>query len=66
MKDNLEAKFYDKILKAAKTELPTLERLEFVLDKEIENPSSTNSIDCALLFKNSSKKVTKIRDKNSI
>jgi hypothetical protein len=51
MKDNLEAKFYDDILKAAKTEIPTLERLEFNLDKNIENPSNTNSIDCGILFK---------------
>ena len=56
MKDNLEAKFYDIILKASKTEIPTLERVEFVIDKNIENPSNTNSIDCAKFFKESSKK----------
>jgi len=56
MKDNLEAKFYDTILKAAKTELPTLERIEFIIDKNIENPSNTNSIDCARLYKDSNKK----------
>jgi len=66
MKDNLEAKFYDDILKAAKTEIPTLERLEFNLDKNIENPSSTNSIDCGILFKEAWKKTTKIKDKNAV
>ena len=56
MKNNLEAKFYDTILTAAKKEIPTLERIEFNIDKNIENPSNINSIDCAKLFKESSRK----------
>ena len=76
MKNNLEVKFYDEILKAAKTEIPTLERIEFVIDKNIENPSNTDSIDCAKFFKTSGKKTKKesinkeiwntIKEKNSI
>jgi len=66
MKDNLEAKFYDDILKAAKTEIPTLERLEFKLDKNIENPSNTNSIDCGVLFKEAWRKTIRIKDKNTV
>ena len=57
MKDNLEAKFYDIILKSAKKEIPTLERLEFIIDKNIENPSNTNAIDCAKFFKESKKRI---------
>jgi len=56
MKDNLEAKFYDKILKSSKEEIPTLERVEFIIDKNIENPSNINAVDCTSFFKNSSKK----------
>ena len=63
MKDNLEAKFYDNILKAAKTEIPTLERIEFNIDSNIDNPSNTNTIDCAKLFKENSKK-TKVKTIN--
>jgi chromosomal replication initiation ATPase DnaA len=65
MKDNLEAKFYDIILKAAKKEIPTLERIEFIIDKNIENLSNTNSIDCAKFFKESNKK-TKTVSKNPV
>ena len=66
MKDNLEAKFYDQILKASKQELPTLEKVEFVLDKNIDNPSNTNTIDCWLLFKDSSRKTFKSKEKNTV
>ena len=66
MKDNLEAKFYDQILKSAKTEIATLERIEFTLDKNIDNPSNTNSIDCWVLFKNASRKTPKPKDKNMV
>ncbi len=59
MKDNLEAKFYDIILDAAKKEIPTLERIEFSIDKNIENPSNTNSIDCTKFFKESNRKIRK-------
>ena len=66
MKDNLEAKFYDQILKSAKQEIVTLERIEFKLDSNIDNPSNTNSIDCGILFKESSRKNPNIKNKNLV
>jgi len=66
MKDNLEAKFYDNILKAAKTELPTLEKIEFLIDNNIDNPSNTNIIDCAKFFKDSSKKTKTVSTKSKV
>jgi len=51
MKDNLEAKFYDEILFATKKEIPTLERIEFKVDKNIENPSNIDAIDCTKFLK---------------
>lgn len=66
MKDNLEAKFYDQILKSAKEEIATLEKIDFVLDKNIDNPSNINSIDCGMLFKDNSRKIAKIKDKNIV
>jgi len=56
MKNNLEAKFYDDILKAVKKEIPTIERLEFEIDNNIENPSNQDAIDCAKLYKETLKK----------
>jgi len=66
MKDNLEAKFYDIILKSAKTEVPTLEKIEFIIDNNIDNPSNTNIIDCAKLYKDSSKKTKTISENNVV
>ena len=65
MKNNLEAKFYDDILKAAKTQIPTLEKLEFVIDNNIENPSNKDVIDCALFYKESQKKEKKEQKKET-
>ncbi len=64
MKDNLEAKFYDEILKAAKQEIATLEKIEFIIDKNIDNPSNTNSVDCLIFFKDATRKTIKTKDKN--
>jgi chromosomal replication initiator protein len=55
MKDNLQAKFYNCILSAAKKELDTITTIEFVVDKEIDNPSNTSVIDCTEFYKTSSK-----------
>jgi chromosomal replication initiation ATPase DnaA len=55
MKDNLQAKFYDSILSAAKKELETITTIEFIVDKEIDNPSNTSVIDCTQFYKTSSK-----------
>jgi predicted DNA-binding ribbon-helix-helix protein len=65
MKNNLEAKFYDDILKAAKQEIPTIERLEFEIDNNIENPSNKDSIDCAKFYKEASKKTKTTTQKTS-
>ena len=59
MKDNLEAKFYDQILKSTKVEIPTVERIEFIVDNNIDNPSNIDVIDCTKLYKESSKKSVK-------
>jgi hypothetical protein len=56
MKDNLKAKFYQNIKKAAKEEFSTINEIDFVVDKNIENPSNTDVIDCAIFFKESNKK----------
>jgi hypothetical protein len=55
MKDNLEAKFYKDIFESAKLENRDLERISFVVDKNIENPSNTDVIDCAIFLKEVSK-----------
>jgi len=55
MKDNLEAKFYDQILKNTKKEIPTIERIEFEVDRNIDNLSTTNIVDCATFYKTNAK-----------
>jgi hypothetical protein len=56
MKDNLRAKFYDKIKKATLEEFPEIQEIDFVVDKNIENPSNTDVIDCGNFFKEFNKK----------
>ncbi len=51
MKDNLEAKFYNKILRATQKEIPSIEIIEFQVDNEIDNPSNINVIDCTKFIK---------------
>jgi len=67
MKNNLEAKFYDIILKATKAELPTIERIEIIVDKNIDNPSNISSVDCAKFYKENLKinKQVWIKNKNT-
>ena len=55
MKDNIEAKFYDEILKASKIEHQTIEKIEFKVDINIDNPSNKDVIDCTNLYKENSK-----------
>jgi len=64
MKDNLEAKFYDKILRAVQAENENIKTIEFKVDNEIDNPSNANVIDCAKFLKEAWKKVksTKISE----
>jgi chromosomal replication initiation ATPase DnaA len=51
MKDNLEAKFYNEILEAAKNENPKIEKVIFKIDSNIDNPSNTDVIDCTNFYK---------------
>lgn len=55
MKDNLQAKFYSKILEATQKEIESIQTIEFVVDQEIDNPSNTAVIDCTQFYKTSSK-----------
>lgn len=55
MKDNLEAKFYGDIFNAAKLEVRDLEKISFIVDQNIENPSNTDVVDCAIFLKEFSK-----------
>lgn len=51
MRDNLAHKFFDEILAASRKKIPTLETIEFRVDTNIDNPSNSNVIDCALEYK---------------
>jgi chromosomal replication initiation ATPase DnaA len=67
MKGNLEAKLYDVIFDATKKEFSNIEKIEFEVDSNIENPSNKNVIDCGVFIKNFSKKSTntkKLSNKN--
>ncbi len=55
MKDNLQAKFYSKILEAVQKEIVTITEIEFVVDQEIDNPSNTAVVDCTAFYKTASK-----------
>ena len=57
MKDNLEAKFYDKILRAVQIENENIKTIEFKVDNEIDNPSNPNVIDCWKFIKEAWKKI---------
>jgi len=59
MQNNIEVKFYKQVFEATKKEFPLVETIEFAIDKEIDNPSNINAIDCAKLLKDSGKKQVK-------
>ncbi len=65
MRDNLKAKFYNDIFNVTKQEFPTIEKIDFIVDSNIENPSNKNVVDCATFFKNN-KKSSKKSTKNKI
>ncbi len=67
MKDNLEAKFYNVIFESSKLEVRDLVKISFIVDKNIENPSNTDVIDCAIFLKEveKSKKTKKTYDSDS-
>lgn len=51
MRDNLAHKFFDEILAASKKIVPTIETIDFRVDKNIDNPSNDNVLDCAVEYK---------------
>jgi hypothetical protein len=51
MRDNLAHKFFDEIFSAAKKILPTVEMIDFCVDKNIDNPSNGNVMDCGAEYK---------------
>lgn len=51
MRDNLAHKFFDEILAASKKIVPTIESIDFRVDKNIDNPSNENVLDCAVEYK---------------
>jgi chromosomal replication initiation ATPase DnaA len=63
MRDNLEAKLYDVILKATKEEIPEIESIKLIVDSNIDSPSNTDAIDCAKFLKENAK--TKKKDTTS-
>lgn len=63
MKWNLEAKFYTDILEATQIEIPTITKVSFVVDQNIDNPTNINVIDCISYYKDKekyNKKTTKL------
>jgi hypothetical protein len=60
MRDNLIAKFYNLIKTSTLSEFPNIKDIEFVVDKNIENPSNKDVIDCQSYYKEYSKKTKKL------
>lgn len=58
-KDNLSKKFYTEIKEAIKTELPTLQVVDFVVDDRLEIRPENEVIDCLSVLKKSEKQVKK-------
>lgn len=65
MKENLEAKFFNIIKNATLEEFPEILDIEFIVDKNIENPSNHDVIDCTTYFKEFSKKPKKTNQSNT-
>ncbi len=61
MKNNLEAKFPKQILAATQKEIKEVERIEFVIDKNIENTTNSSVIDCKK-FANDLDKTVKVKE----
>lgn len=67
MKWNLEAKFYAQVLEATQEEFPSVDKINFEVDKNIDNPTNKYAINCIDYYKwyeKSSKKSNKL-DSNS-
>nr|MDD3719950.1 chromosomal replication initiator protein DnaA [Candidatus Gracilibacteria bacterium] len=55
MKGNLEAKFYQDILEATQKEIPSITKISFEVDKNIDNPTNKYVIDCISYYKDKEK-----------
>ena len=65
MKDNLEAKFINKILLATQKELgEKIKTISIKVDSEIDTPSNSSTIDCTVFYKENHKQ-TKKQEKSS-
>lgn len=51
MRDNLAHKFSAEMLAASKKIIPTIETIDFCVDKNIDNPSNGSAMDCANEYK---------------
>lgn len=69
MRDNIQSKFYNELLKAAQAEFwPGITKIDCIIDENIDNPSNTNAVDCQKFYKENQKQVKKTEksQKNSI
>jgi hypothetical protein len=62
MRDNLIAKFIPLIKNATLFQFPSVQDIDIIIDNNIDNPSNKDVIDCAVYFKDFSKKVKKGSD----
>lgn len=51
MRDNLAHKFSAEILVASQKHMETIKTIDFCVDKNIDNPSNENAVDCAMEYK---------------
>ena len=51
MRDNLAHKFFNEILAAVQKSIPTIVTIDFHVDKNIDNPSNSNVVDCSAEYK---------------
>ncbi|MDD5769682.1 MAG: chromosomal replication initiator protein DnaA [Candidatus Gracilibacteria bacterium] len=65
MEDNLRAKFYDLIKKTTLSEFPNIKEIDFIVDKNIENTTNKDVVDCSVYFKEFSKRPKKIINNNT-
>jgi len=59
MRDNLSFKFSAEILEAVQLFQPQIEKIDFIVDRDIDNPANPNVVDCAKEYKDWSNKKKK-------
>ena len=59
MRDNLNFKFSSEILEVVQSIQPQIEKIEFIVDRDIDNPANPNVVDCAKEYKDWSSKKRK-------